>query len=38
MNLSPQERDRLLICTAALVARERRQRGLKLNVPEAPPP
>ncbi len=35
MNLSPQERDKLLIYTAALVAKERRKRGLKLNVPEA---
>jgi len=35
MNLSPQERDKLLIFTAAQVARARRERGLKLNVPEA---
>ena len=35
MNLSPQERDKLLIYVAAQVARERRNRGLKLNVPEA---
>ena len=35
MNLSPQERDKLLIYVAAQVARERKQRGLKLNVPEA---
>lgn len=35
MNLSPQERDKLLIFTAALVAKERKKRGLKLNVPEA---
>jgi urease subunit gamma len=35
MNLSPQERDKLLIFTAAQVARARKQRGLKLNVPEA---
>jgi urease subunit gamma len=35
MNLSPQERDKLLIYTAALVAKDRKQRGLKLNVPEA---
>ena len=35
MNLSPQERDKLLIYTAALVARDRKKRGLKLNVPEA---
>ncbi|MCU0620520.1 MAG: urease subunit gamma [Gemmatimonadales bacterium] len=35
MNLSPQERDKLLIFVAAQVARERKNRGLKLNVPEA---
>jgi urease subunit gamma len=35
MNLSPQERDKLLIFTAAQVARARKQRGLKLNIPEA---
>jgi urease subunit gamma len=35
MHLSPQERDKLLIYTAALLARERRARGLKLNYPEA---
>jgi urease subunit gamma len=35
MNLSPQERDKLLIFTAAEVARRRKGRGLKLNVPEA---
>lgn len=35
MMLSPQERDKLLIFTAALVAKERKARGLKLNVPEA---
>lgn len=35
MNLSPQERDKLLIFVAAQVARERKSRGLKLNVPEA---
>jgi urease subunit gamma/beta len=34
MRLTPQERDRLLIATAARVARERRERGLRLNVPE----
>jgi urease subunit gamma/beta len=34
MMLTPQERDRLLIATAAMVARERRGRGLRLNVPE----
>lgn len=35
MRLSPQERDKLLIYTAALVAKDRKTRGLKLNVPEA---
>lgn len=35
MNLSPQERDKLLIYVAAQVAKERKARGLKLNVPEA---
>ena len=35
MNLSPQERDKLLICVAADLARARRARGLKLNYPEA---
>lgn len=35
MHLTPQERDKLLIFTAALVAERRRARGLKLNYPEA---
>jgi urease subunit gamma len=35
MHLSPQERDKLLIFVAAQVARARKDRGLKLNVPEA---
>ena len=35
MHLSPQEKDKLLIVTAALVAEGRLQRGLKLNHPEA---
>ncbi len=35
MNLSPQERDKLLIYVAAQVARDRKKRGLKLNLPEA---
>lgn len=35
MNLSPQERDKLLIFVAADVARRRKDRGLKLNIPEA---
>ena len=34
MHLSPQERDKLLIFVAAEVARRRKDRGLKLNVPE----
>ncbi len=35
MRLSPHEQERLLIHVAANLARERRQRGLKLNHPEA---
>jgi urease gamma subunit len=35
MNLSPREKDKLLVYVAALLARERRARGLKLNYPEA---
>ena len=35
MHLTPQERDKLLIFTAAELARKRRARGLKLNYPEA---
>jgi urease subunit gamma len=35
MNLLPQERDKLLIFVAAQVAKARKARGLKLNVPEA---
>jgi urease subunit gamma/beta len=35
MLLSPSERDRLLLFTAAQLARARRARGLKMNVPEA---
>ncbi|WP_435007897.1 urease subunit gamma [Tundrisphaera lichenicola] len=35
MHLSPQERDKLLIFVAAQVSRARKERGLKLNVPEA---
>jgi urease subunit gamma/beta len=34
MRLTPAERDRLLVAGAAAVARRRRERGLKLNVPE----
>ncbi|NJN60782.1 MAG: urease subunit gamma [Coleofasciculaceae cyanobacterium RL_1_1] len=35
MQLSPQEKDKLLIFTAALVAERRLDKGLKLNYPEA---
>jgi urease subunit gamma len=35
MELTPREKDKLLIFTAALLAERRRARGLKLNVPEA---
>ncbi|MFJ8229040.1 urease subunit gamma [Streptomyces sp. NPDC094448] len=35
MRLTPTERDRLLLFSAAELARARRARGLKLNVPEA---
>lgn len=35
MHLTPREIDKLLIFTAGEVARRRRQRGLKLNYPEA---
>src|SRR5690349_24943109 len=35
MFLSPQEKDKLLIFTAALLAERRKARGLKLNYPEA---
>ena len=35
MRLTPTDRDRLLIFTAAELARARRSRGLQLNVPEA---
>ena len=35
MNLSPREKDKLLIFTAALLAERRMARGLKLNYPEA---
>lgn len=34
MQLTPQEKDKLLIFTAALVAERRKERGLKLNYPE----
>ena len=35
MHLSPQEKDKLLIYLAAQLARERRERGIKLNYPES---
>jgi len=35
MNLSPREKDKLLISMAAMVARNRLMRGVKLNHPEA---
>lgn len=35
MELSPREKDKLLLFTAALLAERRRERGLKLNYPEA---
>jgi urease subunit gamma len=34
MNLTPRERDKLMISLAAMVARERLKRGVKLNYPE----
>jgi urease subunit gamma len=35
MNLSPREKDKLLLAMAAQVARRRLERGVKLNYPEA---
>ena len=35
MDLTPREKDKLLIFTAALLAERRKARGLKLNYPEA---
>ncbi len=35
MDLTPREKDKLLVYVAAMVARDRRARGLKLNYPEA---
>ena len=35
MNLTPREKDKLLIAMAAMVARRRLKRGVKLNHPEA---
>jgi len=35
VNLTPRERDKLIIAVAAIVARSRRARGIKLNYPES---
>ena len=35
MKLSPREKDKLLVSVAAMVARNRKDRGIKLNYPEA---
>jgi len=35
MNLTPREKDKLLIAMAAIVARRRLERGVRLNYPEA---
>jgi urease subunit gamma len=35
MNLTPREKDKLMISVAAMVARRRLERGVKLNHPEA---
>ena len=35
MNLTPREKDKLLIAVAAIVARRRLERGVRLNHPEA---
>jgi urease gamma subunit len=35
VNLSPREKDKLLVAMAAVVARRRLERGVKLNYPEA---
>ncbi|MBF0109179.1 MAG: urease subunit gamma [Magnetococcales bacterium] len=35
MHLSPREKDKLLVATAAMVARRRLERGVRLNHPEA---
>jgi len=37
MQLSPQEKDKLLIFTAALLAERRKNRGIKLNYPKRSP-
>ena len=35
MNLTPREKDKLLLAMAAMVARRRLERGVKLNYPES---
>jgi urease subunit gamma len=35
MNLTPREKDKLMISLSAIVARERLKRGVKLNYPES---
>ena len=35
MNLTPREKDKLIVAMAAIVARKRLERGVKLNHPEA---
>jgi urease subunit gamma len=35
MNLSPRDKDKLLVAMAAMVARRRLERGVRLNYPEA---
>ena len=35
MRLNPREKEKLLVSVAAMVARNRKQRGVKLNYPEA---
>ena len=35
MNLTPREKDKLMVAMAAMVARRRLERGVKLNHPEA---
>ncbi len=35
MNLTPREKDKLMVALAAIVARERLARGIKLNYPES---
>ncbi|EWY38827.1 urease subunit gamma [Skermanella stibiiresistens SB22] len=35
MNLTPREKDKLMVAMAAMVARRRLERGVKLNYPEA---